>query len=206
MKPLWKYTLLIVGLLTIPAVPFLLFGEPMEADMERWLREQTSFEAVAAGVVGLLTIDVLLPVPSSIVCTLAGSFLGLFWGMLFATLGMTAGALLGFALGRLLGRPAMNHWIGPAELAKLDELVDRYGVAILVALRPVPLFAEASTLLLGCSRMLWPMFLLTTVPIHLLLALVYALLGKYLSLPVGVALSVAIALLLSLAAKKMLKM
>ena len=178
----------------------------MESDMEHWLREQSSFEAVAAGTVALLTVDVLLPVPSSIVCTLAGSFLGLFWGTVFAAVGMTTGAFLGFTLGRILGRPAMNRWIGEQERLKLDELVDRYGVSILVALRPVPLFAEASTLLLGCSRMRWPVFLFAIIPIHLLLAMVYALLGRYLSVPVDMALSVAIALSLSLAAKKMLKM
>lgn len=177
----------------------------MESGMEQWLREQTSFVTVAAGVVVLLTVDVLLPVPSSIIGTVSGSFLGFVWGTFFTALGLTTGALLGFALGKILGRPAMNRWIGAGELQKLDELVDRHGVSILILLRPVPLFAEASTLLLGCSRMRCPMFLLATVPIHVLLASVYALLGNFLSLPVGVVLSVVLAMSLSLVAQKLLK-
>lgn len=197
--------ILLVVLLAIPAIPFLLFGEPMESGMEQWLREQTSFVTVAAGVVVMLTVDVLLPVPSSIIGTVSGSFLGFIWGTFFTALGLTTGALLGFALGKILGRPAMNRWIGADELQKLDELVDRHGVSILILLRPVPLFAEASTLLLGCSRMHWPMFLLATVPIHLLLASVYALLGNFLSLPVGIVLSVVFAMSLSLMAQKLLK-
>ena len=201
----WKYLIVAVLLLAVPGIPFLLFGEPLENRMEAWLSSRNTFGTVAAGVLFLLTIDVFLPVPSSIVCTLAGSFFGLFWGTFFATLGMTCGALLGFALGRFLGRPAMKWFVDASEMRHSDELVERYGISILLLLRPVPLFAEASTLWLGCSTMRWSHFLLATLPIHLLLALVYALLGKYLGITLGIVLSVVIALSLSIVARRFLK-
>ncbi len=208
MKHFLRYAAPIALVLAIPAIPFLLFGEFMETEMPQrlhlWLRDKPSTAMVAATVVGLLTVDVLLPIPSSVVCSLVGSFLGLFGGIVFATLGLTAGALLGFALGKILGRPAMKRWIDETELLKLDQLAERFGVPILILLRPVPLFAEASTLLLGCSPMRFGTFLLVSFPVHLMLALVYVLIGQYLGVTVGVACSIFIALLLSWVARKIL--
>ncbi len=201
MKPL----ALLAALLVIPLIPFLIFGSYLESEipqiLHRWLQGGPPEWIIAASVVTLLTVDVLLPIPSSVVCSLAGSLLGLFGGILFSTLGLTAGALLGFLLGRCLGRPAVLRWMGEAEWQKIEYLVSRYGVAILLILRPVPLFAEASTLLLGCSRLRVDIFLMATLPIHLMLATVFVALGYYLNVTLGMILSVVIALLLSWAAK-----
>lgn len=204
-RPLWKYVLASILLLAVPTIPFLVLGEPMEERMTDWLRSRDSARAVAAGVLALLTIDVLLPVPSSIVCTLSGAFLGLVPGTLMATLGMTSGALLGFALGRLFGRLILCRFADAEERRDLDRLVDRFGISILILLRPVPLVAEASTLFLGCTSLRWTTFLAATLPIHFLLALLYALLGRHFGVPTGTVLSVAIALSLSLVAKMFLK-
>ncbi len=78
---LQKYLLPITVLLAIPAVPFLLYGDFFETElphaMREWLRGEPDSVSVAVAVVGLLSVDVFLPVPSSVVCSLAGSFLGL---------------------------------------------------------------------------------------------------------------------------------
>lgn len=189
-----KIVLLIILFLAIPLIPFLFFGETMEGGIEQWIRSQESRSVVAAGVVVLLTVDVLLPVPSSIVCTVAGSSLGPFWGTLVSTLGMTLGALAGFGIGKFFGRIALQRWVDAEERRRLDRLVSRYGISILFLLRPVPLFAEGSLLFLGCSSMNWTVFLLATLPIHFCLALLYALLGHYVSLPLATLLSVGIAM------------
>lgn len=205
MASFWKPILLTALLLAIPTVPFLFFGEGLELRMEQWLDGLRDTPGYFAGaVVLLLTVDVFLPVPSSIVCTLCGAVLGVVGGTLVATLGMTCGALFGFVLGRFFGRPLVRRFAGEEDVRRLDDLADRYGVAVLILLRPVPLFAEASTLLLGCSTMSLPAYLLASVPIHLLLALVYAVLGRILPLPVAVILSVVIAMTLSCFAQKFL--
>lgn len=195
-----KYIFVICLFLAIPLIPFLLFGETMEGGVEQWLHRQTNRPVVATAVVVFLTVDVLLPIPSSIVCTIAGSSLGPVVGTLISTLGMTLGALAGFGMGKMFGHVAARRWTSEEERDRLNALVDRYGISILFLLRPVPLFAEGSLLFLGCTSMSWSRFFFATLPIHCALALLYALLGHYIPIVWAAILSVVIAVTLSLLA------
>lgn len=169
----------------------------MESGIEQWLRSQQSRPVVAVAAIFFLIADVLLPVPSSIVCTIVGSSLGPFFGTLVSTLGMTSGALLGFGLGRLFGQAVLLRRLKPEERERLDYLVRRWGVPILFLLRPVPLFAEGSLLFLGSTSMSWTVFFLATLPIHFCLAMLYACLGYYIAASWAVLISVLIAMSLS---------
>ncbi|MDR3108528.1 MAG: VTT domain-containing protein [Planctomycetaceae bacterium] len=200
-----KYIITCTLLLAIPIIPFIYFGTSFEEQSAAWLCKQQSPDAVACAVITLLTIDVFLPIPSSIVCTISGAALGLFWGTIASTLGMTSGALLGFLLGRVLGNKIMKHFTTENETKQYNELIKRYGTATLILLRPVPLFAEASTLWLGCSSMSIIKFTAATLPIHVLLSLLYASFGQYLGITLGATLSVAVALAMSFLANRMLK-
>ena len=71
-----------IFILAIPIVPFLLFGEQVEAALDRWRQHPPAWPLVAGAVVALLATDVFLPIPSSVVSTLAGGQLGLVGGTL----------------------------------------------------------------------------------------------------------------------------
>ena len=132
-------TLLLVAIvLLLPIVPFLVIGE---VPGERWL-SATDGNALVFALTGsgLLTLDVLLPVPSSIVIALLGGRLGFYEGWVTAWLGLTVGNLLGYWLGRL--------W--PQKMA--PDVSESPMLVILFLSRPVPILAEAVAIAAGATR------------------------------------------------------
>lgn len=152
--------------------------------------------AVAAVVVGLLATDVFLPVPSSVVATLAGYQLGVIGGTGAVWCGMTVGAVIGFALARWLGPRFVSWMTRQSDLVRTQRLTDRYGPLILVLGRGVPVLAEASVLLLGMHGLSWRRFLPPVLLSNLGLALAYAAFGelaeKYSLLPLALGVSIAL--------------
>jgi uncharacterized membrane protein YdjX (TVP38/TMEM64 family) len=194
--------------LLVPVLPFLFFGGYFEAWAERWRTAPPDATTVAVLIVGLLSTDILLPVPSSIVNTLAGSQLGVAGGTAAAWLGMTLGAVLGFAIAKRWGRTVALWFTGPQDLDRLERLTNTYGSAVLVLLRAVPVLAEASVLLVGIHNLPWRRFLPPIVLSNLGLALAYAAFGQFANrhqwLPPALSVSVALPLLLTLAVRRWL--
>ena len=191
----FRQLLLIAAVLAVPIVPFLFFGEELEARITVWLNTELSPSTVAIAVIGLLAGDILLPVPSSVVSTFAGRVLG-FWGGAGASwCGMTAGAAIAFGLVRVFGRPLARWLSSDQELARTDALATRWGVLVLVVSRPIPVLAEASVLLMGTTRLAWWRFLIAVGLSNFGIAAAYAALGDRVQLPIAIAASIALPLL-----------
>jgi len=144
---LMRHILLIVLALLIPIVPFLIIGE---LPGEKWL-SASGDNALLFGLTGsgLLALDVLLPIPSSIVGTLLGARLGFLPGCLWTWGGLVLGNLVGYLAGRLL-------------LSRLGRgLPETPTLLILFVSRPVPVLAEALTFAAGAGRMPPGHFLIT---------------------------------------------
>lgn len=179
MRSLWRPLFLVMLALLVPIVPFLAFGPWLEGRVETWLDEHPAPSLVAAGTIALLSTDVLLPIPSSVVSTMAGAELGLVGGAAASWLGMTLGAIFGFALARGLGRPLAERLASDQDLARMDDMARSGGPWMLYVTRPLPVLAEASVLLLGASRLGWRPFLQAVTLSNLGIALVYAALGHW---------------------------
>lgn len=166
-----------VILLALVLVPFAAFGTALEARLLAALAVVGEHRAAAyTTIVAMLVVDVLLPVPSSVVSTTAGAVLG-FWGGLSAIwFGMSLGSLFGYALGRG-GGPALRRLVGAEDLERARSLLDRRGAVILVIARGVPVLAEATVLVAGAARMRLPVFLAMTMAANLAVALAYAAVG-----------------------------
>jgi 3-dehydroquinate synthase len=125
--------------LLVPIVPFAVIGE---LPGERWLLADTTsslhFGLTGAG---LLALDLILPIPSSILGALLGGRLGLGLGFTFTMLGLCVGQAIGYALARML----------PARFTA--ELPAAPSAALVFLTRPVPVFAEAVSLAAGATRM-----------------------------------------------------
>jgi len=195
MRKLLVPIVLIALVLAIPVVPFLVFGESLEARMESWLDATLPKTVVAAWVMGLLAIDVFLPVPSSIVSTFAASQLGFWLGTAVSWVGMTFGAVLAFALARVFGRRLALWLSGEEDLAWTDVLSRRFGPMVLVLARPVPVFAEASVLVMGTTALPWRRLLIAVGLSNLGIAAAYAALGDRVRLPIALGASIALPLL-----------
>lgn len=198
---LFRWLLLVAIALAVPILPFLAFGESVESQIEGWLDRSLSPVTAAALVVGLLATDIFLPVPSSIVSTFAGKMLGFCAGTAASWSGMTLGAVAAFWLVRVFGRPLARRLSGEQELARMDAMAVRYGVLILVLARPVPVFAEASVLLIGTMRIGWWRFLIPVGLSNLGIAAIYAVLGDRVQLSVALAASIAAPLIVTLIAR-----
>lgn len=208
MRELIRTLPLMVVVLLVPVVPFLLFG----AEVENWLRgfadHPPAPATTAAIIIGILATDILLPVPSSVVSTLSGWQLGWWKGTVATWVGMNLGAIIGFALARRWGRPLALRFSKEADLERVREASDAYGPAVLVLTRAVPVFAEASVLLTGIHRLAWRRFLPAVLLSNLGIALAYAAFGDYAQqhqwLPLALAVSIAVPVLVAAAAQRWL--
>jgi uncharacterized membrane protein YdjX (TVP38/TMEM64 family) len=171
-----RWASLAVILLGTILVPYLVFEERLAGWTAQLLAPGAPRWIAAATVAGLLAVDVVLPIPSSVVSTGAGFLLGPWWGAGAGFLGMTAGTGLGYAVGRI-SRPAAQRLIGPTELARAEQASRRLGMVAVALLRPVPVLAEASSVLAGMMRMPRVPFLALTALANLVLSLGYAWLG-----------------------------
>ncbi len=132
--------------------PFVLWGERVDAAIARGLPVIAGRPALAAAVlVGLLAVDIVAPVPSSLVSTAGGAVFGFGWGLVVSFVGMTLGGAAGYGLGRGMSARALR-WVGAREADRLRRMEARWGIGFLVAARPVPVLAEASAVFAGIAR------------------------------------------------------
>jgi len=167
---------LALAAVAVPLVPFLCFGTRLDRIVADWLEPRPAPVVLAAAEVGLLAVDLVLPVPSSMVATLGGAELGIVVGTGCAWLGMTAGAVAGWWLGRVAGARSLAG-LEPAERAGLERQQHRFGPLLVVLTRPLPLVAEAAALLAGASGMRFRDFLAAAAAGNLAIAFAWSLAG-----------------------------
>jgi uncharacterized membrane protein YdjX (TVP38/TMEM64 family) len=110
--------------------------------------------AVTAAVgVGLLVVDVVLPVPSSLVMVAHGALFGIALGAVLSLVGAVGAALAGYCLGQWTGPPVVRRVCSAAEREQASVLVGTWGLFAVVASRPVPLLAETVAVVAGAERL-----------------------------------------------------
>jgi uncharacterized membrane protein YdjX (TVP38/TMEM64 family) len=174
---------------------------------------------LAALVVAILAADIVLPVPSGPISTLAGSHFGIALGTVASALGMTLGAVVAFAVARRFGRARLPP---SREAERNDEMrlggegkraeqggtlaaeqaARHHGPWMLVLTRPLPIIAEAAVLVAGSLHMPWRTFLPPVVVSNVAISVTYAALGHQAAqhqwLPLAVAASMAIPLAIAI--------
>lgn len=134
-------------------LPFLLLDRTTNNWFDRVHHSNLPFTAVAVVIVLFLALDVVLPIPSSIVSTAAGASLGFFPGLIASTLGMTVASLAGYILGRRWGLPMLRRFVPERELIYVSHRFNRRALWVLAAMRPVPVLAEVSAMFAGASAL-----------------------------------------------------
>jgi 3-dehydroquinate synthase len=155
-----KILMLGVGLLVLFSVLFVAaeqagYTEPeyVRGLVERVHRTGGGRAAVAALVVLLLSVDLLLPVPSSVVMAFSGMFLGAVLGTLVSFAGAMLAALIGFYICRRGGRAAFERLVGAQEEQRITDWFRRRGVVAIILSRPVPMLTEILSCLAGLSEL-----------------------------------------------------
>ena len=153
----------------------------------------------------LLTADIFLPIPSSLVGTTLGSILGAWPGTVVGAVGLTTGCILGYATGWAIGNPATRRFIGAEKSRRARIWLERSGIAALIVCRAVPVLAEASIITAGVLRLAPLRVFVATTLSNVGISFVYATLGASIadiwSFLLGFALAMAIPGLVLAAAK-----
>jgi len=155
----------------------------MDARMvTNWLQAASATRAgraaVAATVIALLAGDLVLPVPSSVVMTLAGACLGWAGGAATGFVGAMSSALLGFSLCRRYGRRAFIRLVSAEDAARVAGVAARYGAWGILLSRGVPMLTEIVSCVAGLSTISWRAFTLLAAAGTLPLCIAYAWAGS----------------------------
>ena len=141
----------------------------------KWAGENSLY--VSLVVISALTLDVFLPVPNGLTNTLAGASLEWARASLVVWLGLNAGAILGYFVGRFAGRPIAKKIVGDKDLAQAEESAKNIDTLGLILARPVPAFAELSTLAAGMIKMPFKKFFYVVVITNIGVAIIFSGLG-----------------------------
>ena len=172
----------IISLLVVCATPLLLFSEHRQEQIASifsgsWAGEPSLF--TAAVIIGLFAGDIILPIPSTAVCAVAGKVFGTVVGSILCWMGLNISAAIGYGMARFIGWPAVKRFSDEDAVSQVKGSVERFGVWPLVAMRPIPVLAEASILLLGLYQYpparFWPPVVLS----NLVVAIVFVALGSW---------------------------
>lgn len=146
---------LLLAILVI--VPFLIWGGWFEESMSM---EKTVAELRAAGTwawavaLGLLVIDVFLPILGTVVMSALGLIYGWFWGGILSGIGSVSAGVLAYGITRKLGRRATRWLTGEEGLAEGERLFSSELGGWLVALsRWMPVLPEVIACMAGLARM-----------------------------------------------------
>ncbi|MGB3328504.1 MAG: VTT domain-containing protein [Thermomicrobiales bacterium] len=174
-----RYTLFALAIAAFILISFLIveaLGIPILVDPS----DQLGRGGIAAAMlgVGLLLVDVLLPVPSSIVMTAQGALFGVVMGTILSMIGSVGAALVAFAIGRK-GTRLISRFVSAPEQEASNRLLERWGPLALIVTRPVPILAETTAIMAGASTLGWGKATLGIVIGAFPAALIYAIAGAY---------------------------
>jgi uncharacterized membrane protein YdjX (TVP38/TMEM64 family) len=161
------FLLLLVIAGSAAGVPFL--------ESTEWMASYSVPAAVLFGNL-LLIVDVLLPIPSSLLMVANGALLGPVWGSVASLASSTLAGLLAFWIGRK-GSRAVARFVGTGEIERADRFFQRWGGAAIVLSRPIPIIAEAVGALAGTTALSWSRFAGALVLGNLPISVLYALAG-----------------------------
>lgn len=153
MASAWRLLAMMFALMACVLVPFALWGDALERAAPLLLRSRDGLMWFAVVGIALLVVDVLLPIPSSVVAVALCWALGPVAGGAAVALGGLLSFATGYGLGRLLPEPRLRQWIGPALWDRVRDRARARAEWWIVLARPLPVLAELSAVLAGVWRL-----------------------------------------------------
>lgn len=154
-------------------LPFAFFADDLEFWAEQIVAGERTYE-IAMLTVGLLTLDVALPVPSSFVNISAMLYLGPYVGFLMVFAGLNLGCIIGYLFGYFFRKALFDRFYSDPAFRKLTFDLARYGFVSLVVARGIPVIAELSVMAAGYHRYPLINFMFASLLSNFILAALYA--------------------------------
>ncbi|MCQ6963478.1 TVP38/TMEM64 family protein [Methanolobus chelungpuianus] len=104
----------------------------------------------AAIIIFFLIVDLILPMPSTVLMTLSGAFYGFYSGTLINITGSLLASLTGFAITRKLGKTKL--FLDRTEERAMDEWFVKWGEGILILSKTVPIVSETMACFAGLTK------------------------------------------------------
>ena len=146
----------IVGFSTLILMIWVIWG----GDWAEWSNVQTVGAALqgygtSAGLAGclLLVMDLVLPVPGTVVMSALGFLYGTLLGALWGFAGSFLAGMCGYGCGRLFTERAAVRFLGEKDYLRGKTMVARGGGWVIALSRAVPILPEALAVTAGMLRM-----------------------------------------------------
>ncbi len=180
MKLLIKIALALMVLFSlcfVLAEHFGLFNEVVFQDYFKNIYTNYGCVSVGICIVILLALDLILPLPSSILMTISGYYCGVILGTLFSFIGAMLCAILGFWSCRKFGSKAYDRAIGESQ-EDVKKLFENHGPWMILISRGFPMLTEIISCLAGLSKMSFGKFIFYSIIGTLPICFVYAWAGS----------------------------
>jgi len=166
---LWPFLL---TAFTITAV-FVIFND-LEVQFQGVLLgfQERSSEYVLYSIL-ILSSDIILPVPSSIVMYLNGSVLGIYLGFVTSYIAVTISAVVGYFLGSFVSYGISKH-----SNAKAKRFVERFGFFAIIISRGIPVLSESVCIVCGYNQYNFKLYLILNLLGYIPICLIYAYFGN----------------------------
>lgn len=179
MRKFRKLLFLFFGMTLVAIIPFLILGDSFEESVQSWFESEWTAGQRFWLIVGLLAVDIAVPIPSSAVSTYGGVILGFIPAVLASWLGMMVGSLVGFLLARIAGPPLVRYLTKSEDLRTLEGLNERLSLGTIVVTRPLPILSEAAILFMGALRLPVRRLIVPLIFSNLFIAVCYSAIGAW---------------------------
>lgn len=152
MRVHWRLWVMVTMLMVTVLVPFALWGDSVDRLVQAQLSDASHLGLIAATGFVLLALDVLLPIPSSVLSMMLCLVLGPYFGAMVVLAGMVGAFLLGYLLGMVLPDRRLRRWMGEAAWTSFAGGINSQSLFWLAATRPIPVLAEVSSVMAGVAR------------------------------------------------------
>lgn len=156
---------------------FLLFGAA-EEQITTLLASKENLNSYWIASFLVLSADIFIPVPSSLVMILNGKVLGFFFGTLLSTTSGTVSSCIGFYLGRKSGS-LIDRFFSKKEQQVSTNIFSRYGKPAIPVSKALPIISEAISFLSGTTGISFSSFFWYSLLGHFVISAVYAYAGSF---------------------------
>jgi len=156
MKSLIKLFLLLIACFALIFVAIKFTGLITIDDVKGWvaLAETISPLTLMAVIVLLLLVDLLISIPTLILCVLSGYFLGFGMGAMASMIGLSLAGMVGYTMSRLFG-PALLMKVVKCKdkIGEMERLFHRHGFVMILISRAIPMVPESAACMSGITKM-----------------------------------------------------
>lgn len=155
---------------------FLLGG--FEEEIAIFLESQENINSYSILSFLVLSLDIFVPVPSSLVMILNGRILGIFPAILLSTTSGLLSSTIGFYIGRK-SEPLVDLFFSQKEKNLSSRIFLKYGKSAILFSKALPIVSEALSFLSGTTAISFKMFFFYSFVGHMIISAVYAYAGNF---------------------------